>query len=159
MNKTEGLTGGIIMIRKWVVWFSICCLFGICKASETNLQLVNLIEQIYIEMPLNVSLVKEFPVEDFMLVNFFKEGESFLRAYVGNAPKFPSAACSGTTANLLINSLPSKESICQDEELSSEVLVGLGKQHRWPQYIHFMLQRSTKNETAGRKIIYSITVK
>lgn len=146
------------MIKPAAILLSLC-LFDVSKAGEMNLELVNLIEQVYIESPSDISIQKDFPVEDFMLTNFSSGGKSFLKAYVGNAPSFPSEECSGEAIDKVVYGLRSKEIKCSGDELAVEVLVSLGVDNGWPQYVHFMLRKSDEYESIGVDIMDSIRTK
>lgn len=130
-------------------------LLCLSEAGEVKFELVNLVDDIYIECPADISITKNFPVEDFMLADMSRDGQSFLRAYVGNGPKFPSSTCSGLVEQRVMKGLPAKEIKCSNEDFASDVLVYLDLD--WPRYVHFMLRgTSTEHQSMGFLIISSL---
>ena len=164
-----------MLIRTGIFTVSLCLVgsffsFDTLKAIEMNVEYhafiklkgANETDRVFLIKPTDISITKTFPVEDFMLADFSKSGEDFMRVYAGNAPGFPSDRCSGSVNDRTINGLPSKEIRCRDGSL--EVLVALGvrngrSHHQWPLYIHFMLQQIEEFSIIGADIINSIQVK
>ena len=131
---------------------------SLAQVDGTKTKLVNLVDEIYIKCPADVTLEKNFPVEDFLLADFSADGAYFLRAYVGNAPKFPSSSCEGVVEERITNGSRMKKIKCTGEDWSSDIL--LKTELDWPRYVHFMVRgESSDHESIGMIIVNSIQVR
>ena len=128
----------------------------ICEADLVYPDSINLTEQIYLDLVPGVTMKRESPVDDFMLVDFTKDGESLMKGYIGNAPNFPGESELISVSRRKINGLLSEEILYEHGDLYMEVLINVDANDGWPRFIHFALPAIEKHRSIAIQIINSI---
>ena len=131
----------------------------ICSASQVEAESMQLIERIYVDQVPGVSTKSASPVEDFVLFEFSKDGEPLMRAYVGNAPNFPSQSDPHSVTNRTINGLRCEEIEYEQGALFKELLLDLSDHNDWPMFIHFSLPTASRNHSTAIRIVNSVHIR
>lgn len=89
-------------------------------------------------LPRGIDVAKKSPVEDFDVYEFRKDGVTFLNAYVGNQPKFPSEGFKGCKEEAgAFKGFPERTLRKQTTTTASrEILIDISRNAAWPQFVH-----------------------
>ena len=127
-------------MRVYIQLFIICLLFGAGSCLKPNSGMtIYKNEGFIVDIPTDLKVRKECPVEDFELHSFVIDTTTILTVYVGNQPSFPSCDVKGVSE--MQGEINGYAVRCVSSEsqgkYTREVLFDFSKIHDWPQYLHF----------------------
>jgi hypothetical protein len=111
------------------------CFIACARATENHI----VVDNISFWLPENITIVTSSPVEDFILVNFRKENEHFLRAYLGGWPQdIYSKNERSVKEKLQVGNYSALAWRYGNNELhSGEILIWVHHDESWPPYLQF----------------------
>jgi len=118
-------------------------------------------EAFTIDVPGDIKVTKQAPVEDFELISFSRDKKVILTVYVGNHPSFPTAAMKGSKNEIRESKLLNAYIVTEWKGvtlLRKEIRIRLGRE--WPAFLHFFSGAELTRTEAGivEKMLSSIVI-